>query len=83
MITKVRVKEYIQSGYHSGKLTNQKIEAVAKASSKFINKYRATHWVGAYFFEDVINACLESYSADECLTTFLEREKHQWIGKKF
>jgi hypothetical protein len=83
MITKVRVKEYIQSGYHSGKMTSEKIEAISKASSKFINKYRATHWVGAHFFEDVINACLQSYSTDECLTTFLEREKHQWVGNKY
>jgi hypothetical protein len=82
MITKVRVKEYIQSGYHSGKMTSEKIEAISKASSKFINKYRATHWVGAHFFEDVINACLEQYSVEKDLSTFLEREKHQLVGKK-
>ena len=79
MYTKVRIKEYIQTGYNSTN-KSEKIEVVANAAYKFINKYRATHWVGAHFFEDVINACLQQYSVEKDLSTFLEREKNLWLG---
>ena len=49
MITKAKVKEYIQSGYHSS-MSSEKIEAISKAASKFMNKYLGKYWVSAYFF---------------------------------
>jgi len=90
MITKTKVKEYIQKEYYytfshvyRDPIKKQKLEAVAKAASKFINKYYGKYWVDTHFFENVVDACLQSYSTDECLTTFLEREKHQWVGNKY
>jgi hypothetical protein len=90
MITKTKVKEYIQSEYYytfshvyRDPIKKQKLEAVAKAASKFINKYTKSHYVDSWIFENVVDACLQSYSTDECLTTFLEREKHQWVGNKY
>ena len=83
MITKAKVKEYIQSGYNSGKMTSEKLEAISKAASKFINKYYGKYWTHTYIFEDVVEACLQSYSNEKDLPTFLEREKIQWVGKKY
>ena len=89
MITKTKVKEYIQSRYNKfsyvyrDPIKKEKLEAVAKATSKFINKYTKSHYVDSWIFENVVDACLQSYSTDECLTTFLEREKHQWLGNKY
>ena len=58
MITKSKVKEYIQSGYNSGKMTSEKLEAISKAASKFINKFYGKYWTHTYIFEDVVEACL-------------------------
>ena len=80
MITKAKVKEYIQNGYHSSKMTSEKLEAISKAASKFINKYWGKYWVSAYFFEDVVNACLQEYSNEKDLSVFLEREKRMWVS---
>jgi hypothetical protein len=80
MITKAKVKEYIQSGYHSSKCPSEKLEAISKAASKFINKYWGKYWVSAYFFEDVVNACLQEYSNEKDLSVFLEREKRMWVS---
>ena len=79
MITKSKVKEYIQSGYHSS-MSSEKIEAISKAASKFINKYLGKYWVSAYFFDDVVNACIQQYSNEKDLSAFLEREKRMWVS---
>jgi hypothetical protein len=80
MITKSKVKEYIQSRYYSGEMTSKELEAISKASSRFMNKYLGKYWVSAYFFEDVVNACIQQYSNETDLSVFLEREKRMWVS---
>ena len=53
---------------------------MGSSTSKFINKYWGKYWVSAYFFEDVVNACIQSYSNEEDLSVFLEREKRMWVS---
>jgi hypothetical protein len=72
-MTQSKVKEIIQSEFISKYRTPAKINAVAKAASKFLNKYKNAYYVS------VIDACLQSYSTDECLSTYLEKEKNLFI----
>jgi hypothetical protein len=89
MITKAKVKEYIQSRYskfsyvYRDPIKKEKLEAIAKATSKFINKYTKSHYVDSWIFENVVDTCLQSYSVEKDLPAMLEREKHQWVGNKY
>ena len=77
-MTQNKVKEIIQSEFISKSRTPAKINAVAKATSKFINRYKSTYYFSTI---EVIDACLQSYSPDECLSTYLEREKNLFFIK--
>ena len=90
MITKAKVKEYIKREYYytfshvyRDPIKKVNIEAIAKAASKFVNKYTKSHYVDFRFFENVVDTCLQSYNVEKDLPAFLEREKHLWVGNKY
>jgi hypothetical protein len=52
------IKEIVKTQF-IGNYKPEKLNAVAKVSSKFINKYQANHWIST---QNVIDAALQLYS---------------------
>lgn len=77
MATQSQIKSIIYNNF-IGNYKSEKVNAVAKAASKFINKYKRTHCVSSDF---VIDACLQSYGFVSDLDAYLEREKFIFIRK--
>ena len=77
MATQSQIKSVIYSQLYGNHKT-EKVNAVAIAASKFINKYKKTHYVSGDF---VIDACLQMYGYTSDLSAYLENEKSNFISK--
>ena len=75
-----KVKEVISNQF-IGRYSADKINAVERVASKFINTYRDANWYDSYSKADVISACLEMYSIEKDLLKYLELNKQIFIKK--
>jgi hypothetical protein len=74
-----KVKEIITNQF-VGSYSKDKVNAVARAASKFINTYRdGDKWQSVYSPLDMIDACLQMYSVEKDLSNYLELNKQIWI----
>jgi len=75
MATQSQMQSVIYAQLYGNHKT-EKVNAVAIAASKFINKYKKTNYVSGDF---VIDACLQMYSIEKDLSAYLEREKSLFV----
>ena len=73
-----KVKEVISNQF-IGRYSADKVNAVARAASKFINTHRDAEWQSMYAWDDVIDACLQMYSVEKDLLKYLELNKQIFI----
>ena len=71
-MTQSKVLEIIDYEFTTKHRSPAKLKAVAKASSKFINKYKGKHKVDVI---GVIDGCLMFYSTYPDLDVYLEQNK--------
>tara|TARA_R110000772_G_scaffold207064_1_gene317650 strand:- start:301 stop:531 length:231 start_codon:yes stop_codon:yes gene_type:complete len=71
-MTQGKVLEIIDYDFTTKYRSPAKLKAVAKASSKFINKYKGKHTV---YVGEVIDGCLQFYSSTKDLDMYLEDNK--------
>jgi hypothetical protein len=79
-MTQSKVKEVISNQF-IGMYSTNKVNAVARAASKFINTHRDSNWISSYSKADVIDACLQMYSVEKDLLKYLELNKQIFIKK--
>jgi hypothetical protein len=80
VMTQSKVKEVISNQF-VGMYSTNKVNAVARAASNFINTHRNANWISSYSKADVIDACLQMYSVEKDLLKYLELNKQIWIKK--
>jgi hypothetical protein len=79
-MNQLKVKEILTNQF-SGRYSNKKEKAVARAAAKFINTHKDAEWQSIYSKVDVIDACLQMYNVEKDLSTYLELNKQIWIKK--
>jgi hypothetical protein len=77
MITQSQIKTIIECEFVRTYET-KKVNVVAKAAAKFMNKYDKTHLFSCI---SIVDACIQMYSVEKDLFVFLEREKLNYIVK--
>ena len=77
MITQSQIKTIIECEFVRTYET-KKVNAVAKAAAKFMNKYNKTHLFSAL---SIVDGCIQMYNYEKDLFAFLEREKLNYIVK--
>tara|TARA_R110000823_G_scaffold137102_1_gene266461 strand:+ start:69 stop:305 length:237 start_codon:yes stop_codon:yes gene_type:complete len=78
-MTTLKIKEIINNEF-VGNYKTEKINSVAKAVSKFFNKYEDDYWIDGL---STIDGCLQMYSIEDDLLQYLEENKQIFFNSKY
>jgi hypothetical protein len=78
-MTNTEIKEIINNEF-VGNYKTEKINSVAKAVSKFFNKYDDNYWIDGL---STIDGCLQMYSIEDDLSEYLEENKQIFFKCKW